>query len=270
MISEPAHNLSQLLHVAFILMFCLILSARARKQNANMFATCARHLRRASHLPRPAASTTCTQFRTLCDSSSPAQPAPNVTYETQGNVAIICLVHPATRNALGATLAARLADALHRFEQDASAAVAVLHGSGGCFSTGTDMKQSAADVLREFQAARSRQTTTTTATTTPASNTAADFCQKPIVCGIGGYCVGSGLELALRCDLRVVEEDATLGFFNRRYGVPLADAASAGRLSALVGRSRAADLLLTGRAIGGREALELGVANRVVATGTSE
>lgn len=90
---------------------------------------------------------------------------------------------------------------------------------------------------------------------------------KPIVCGISGYCIGSGLELALLCDLRVVEEDACLGFFNRRFGVPLMDGAPQ-RLTALIGLSRALDLVLTGRVVSGKEAFDIGLSNRLVAPGT--
>lgn len=92
---------------------------------------------------------------------------------------------------------------------------------------------------------------------------------KPIVCGISGYCIGSGLELALLCDLRVVEEDACLGFFNRRFGVPLMDGAPQ-RLTALVGLSRALDLVLTGRVVSGKEAFDIGLSNRLVAPGTGK
>lgn len=91
---------------------------------------------------------------------------------------------------------------------------------------------------------------------------------KPIVCGISGYCVANGLELALGCDLRVVEEDACLGFFNRRFGMPLMDDGAA-RLTALIGASRALDLILTGRFCSAKEAFDYGLANRIVATGTA-
>lgn len=88
-----------------------------------------------------------------------------------------------------------------------------------------------------------------------------------MVCGISGYCIANGLALALMCDLRVVDEDSTLGFFNRRFGVPLMDGCTA-RLPALIGLSRALDLILTGRIVNGKEAFEMGLANRLVASGT--
>jgi enoyl-CoA hydratase/carnithine racemase len=92
--------------------------------------------------------------------------------------------------------------------------------------------------------------------------------KKPMIAAVNGYCVAGGLELALLCDLRVMENDAIMGFFNRRFGVPLVDGGTV-RLAPMIGLSRALDLVLTGRQITSKEALEIGLANRVVATGTS-
>jgi enoyl-CoA hydratase/carnithine racemase len=92
--------------------------------------------------------------------------------------------------------------------------------------------------------------------------------KKPMIAAVNGYCVAGGLELALLCDLRVMESDAIMGFYNRRFGVPLVDGGTV-RLAPMIGLSRALDLVLTGRQITSKEALEIGLANRVVATGTS-
>ena len=91
---------------------------------------------------------------------------------------------------------------------------------------------------------------------------------KPVIAAIAGYAVAGGLELAAMCDLRVVEEDAVLGVFCRRVGIPLIDGGTI-RLPRLIGLSRALDLILTGRAVGSQEALAFGLVNRVVATGTA-
>lgn len=147
---------------------------------------------------------------------------------------------------------ARLRLAFDEFEADSTVNVGVLVGTGGTFSTGIDMK--CADSVRNLGNGSGKLQRT--------------HFRKPMVCGIGGYCLAGGLELALMCDLRVVEEDATLGFFNRRFGVPMADGI-ARRLSGLIGQSRALDLILTGRPIAGKEALDMGLANRMVATGTA-
>lgn len=89
---------------------------------------------------------------------------------------------------------------------------------------------------------------------------------KPVIAAISGYAVAGGLELALWCDLRIVERSAVLGVFCRRFGVPLIDGGTV-RLPRLIGLSRALDLILTGRAIAADEALAMGLANRVVDDG---
>jgi enoyl-CoA hydratase len=91
---------------------------------------------------------------------------------------------------------------------------------------------------------------------------------KPVIAAIAGHAVAGGLELALWCDLRVVEESAVLGVYCRRWGVPLIDGGTV-RLPRLIGHSRAMDLILTGRSVGAREALQMGLANRVVSDGTA-
>ncbi len=91
---------------------------------------------------------------------------------------------------------------------------------------------------------------------------------KPVIAAVAGHAVAGGLELALWCDLRVVEEDATFGVFSRRFGVPLIDGGTL-RLPRLIGLSRALDLILTGRPVGAEEALAIGLANRVVPRGAA-
>lgn len=92
--------------------------------------------------------------------------------------------------------------------------------------------------------------------------------QKPVIAAIEGYAVAGGLELALWCDLRVAGRDATLGVFNRRFGVPLIDLGTV-RLPRLVGQGRALDLILTGRPVSAEEALRIGLVERVVEPGTA-
>ena len=91
---------------------------------------------------------------------------------------------------------------------------------------------------------------------------------KPVIAAVSGYAVAGGLELALWCDLRVVEQDAIFGVFCRRWGLPLVDGGTV-RLPRLIGQSRAMDLILTGRGVDATEALSIGLANRVVPSGTA-
>jgi enoyl-CoA hydratase len=91
---------------------------------------------------------------------------------------------------------------------------------------------------------------------------------KPVIAAVAGYAVAGGLELAIWCDLRVAEADATFGVFCRRFGVPLIDGGTV-RLPRLIGMSNALDMIITGRAVGAEEALRMGLANRVVPKGQS-
>jgi enoyl-CoA hydratase len=89
---------------------------------------------------------------------------------------------------------------------------------------------------------------------------------KPVIAAISGHAVAGGIELSAWCDLRVMEVDAVVGVFCRRWGVPLIDGGTV-RLPHIVGLGRALDLILTGRAMGADEALAIGFANRVVPSG---
>ncbi len=90
--------------------------------------------------------------------------------------------------------------------------------------------------------------------------------EKPVIAAVSGYAVAGGLELALWCDMRVMEQDAVFGVFCRRWGVPLIDGGTV-RLPRLIGLGHALDLILTGRPVGAEEALAMGLCNRVVPNG---
>jgi len=91
---------------------------------------------------------------------------------------------------------------------------------------------------------------------------------KPVIAAVSGAAVAGGMELALWCDLRVMEADAYFGVYCRRFGVPLIDGGTV-RLPRLVGMGHAMDLLLTGRKVAAAEALQMGLCNRVVPSGTA-
>jgi len=90
----------------------------------------------------------------------------------------------------------------------------------------------------------------------------------PVIAAVAGHAVAGGLELALWCDLRVAEEGAVFGVFSRRWGIPLIDGGTV-RLPRLIGRGQAMDMVLTGRPVSAREALGMGLVNRVVPNGES-
>ncbi|MGB5311444.1 MAG: crotonase/enoyl-CoA hydratase family protein [Polyangiales bacterium] len=178
-----------------------------------------------------------------------------VRYELRGAVAVVTIDRPEVRNAVDVPTARALADAFRRFEADDAALVAVLTGDGGYFCAGADLKAVAAGEERDFSPEADG----------PMGPTRMQL-EKPVIAAIEGHAVAGGLELALWCDLRVVADDAVLGVFCRRFGVPLIDLGTI-RLPRLIGHSRAMDLILTGRAVTAEQAARIGLANRVVPSG---
>ncbi len=178
-----------------------------------------------------------------------------VRIEKTGPVTTVILARPEVRNAVDGPTARALADAFRAFEADRDARVAVLFGEGGTFSAGADLKAIARGEGNRFAPDGDAPLGPTRMSVT-----------KPVIAAVAGHAVAGGLELALLCDLRVVEESAVLGVFCRRWGVPLIDGGTV-RLPRLIGLSRAMDMILTGRAVGAAEALAWGLANRVVPDG---
>src|SRR6185503_11988488 len=148
-----------------------------------------------------------------------------------------------------------LADAFRAFDADEHARVAVLHGDHGTFCAGADLKALAAGTPNRVEKDGDGP-----------MGPSRMLLGKPVIASIAGHAVAGGLELALWCDLRVAADDAVLGVFCRRYGVPLIDGGTV-RLPRLIGESRAMDLILTGRPVPADEALAMGLVNRVVPPG---
>jgi enoyl-CoA hydratase len=179
----------------------------------------------------------------------------SVRAERSGPVTTVILDRPEARNAVDGPTAAALAGAFRDFDADESAHVAVLWGAGGTFCAGADLKAvGGPDGNR-----------TSPDGDGPMGPTRLRL-GKPVIAAISGYAVAGGLELAAWCDLRVAEEDAVLGVFCRRFGVPLIDGGTV-RLPRLIGLGRALDLILTGRAVPAAEALAIGLVDRVVPPG---
>ena len=181
--------------------------------------------------------------------------------EREGPVTTVVLDRAAVRNAVDRDTAQQLAEAFRAFDADPEARVAVLHGDHGTFCAGADLKALASGSGGKAFA------------TGGGNRVAPDgdgpmgptrmVLGKPVIAAIAGHAVAGGLELALWCDLRIAEDDAVLGVFCRRFGVPLIDGGTI-RLPRLIGLSRALDLILTGRAVRADEALAIGLVNRVV------
>lgn len=179
----------------------------------------------------------------------------SLTIDSKGSITIFRLSRPERRNAIDRELADQLAEAFRDFEADDAQKIAILTGHGGHFCAGADLKSIA-------EGKPNRLEIDGDAPLGPSRM----MLKKPLIAAIAGYAVAGGLELALLADLRVAEESATLGVFCRRFGVPLIDGGTV-RLPRIIGLGRALDLILTGRAVGSKEALEIGLVNRVVPDG---
>ncbi|MCY1035828.1 crotonase/enoyl-CoA hydratase family protein [Corallococcus sp. BB11-1] len=179
----------------------------------------------------------------------------SVRVEKNGPVTTVILHRPEVRNAVDRDTAAGLADAFRAFDADPGARVGVLFGDEGTFCAGADLKALSEGRLSRLEPEGDAP-----------MGPSRLLLSKPVVAAISGHAVAGGLELALWCDLRVAEEDAVLGVFCRRWGVPLIDGGTV-RLPRLIGLSRALDLILTGRPVPASEALGMGLVNRVVPKG---
>ena len=181
-----------------------------------------------------------------------------VRYRTDGPVAVVTIDRPQVRNAVDQRTATALADAFRTFEADDDLSVAVLTGAAGHFCAGADLQSLA-------EGGESDRITVDG--DGPMGPTRLRL-SKPVIAAIEGYAVAGGLELAIWCDLRVAGEDAVLGVFCRRFGVPLVDLGTV-RLPRLIGHGRAMDLILTGRPVSAAEAQTMGLVDRVVAAGSA-
>jgi enoyl-CoA hydratase len=181
----------------------------------------------------------------------------SVTVVRDGPLWTVLIDRPERRNAVDGPTAALLADALRAFDAEPEASVAVLAGAGGTFCAGADLSAYGGERANRVAADGDG----------PMGPTRLRL-GKPVIAAIEGHAVAGGLELALWCDLRVAAEDAVLGVFCRRYGVPLIDLGTV-RLPRLIGESRAMDLILTGRPVPAAEAYAMGLVNRLVPPGTA-
>jgi enoyl-CoA hydratase len=183
------------------------------------------------------------------------------------DVTVVTLDRRSVRNAVDDATARALYEAFLAFDADDNARVAVFHGEHGHFCAGWDLQAgaklaqaggAAALTHLDFDAADAKAL--------GPMGPSRLLLSKPVIAAVSGAAVAGGMELALWCDMRVMEEDAYFGVYCRRFGVPLIDGGTV-RLPRLIGLGHAMDLILTGRKVEAAEALQMGLANRVVAQG---
>ena len=187
------------------------------------------------------------------------------------DITIVSINRPEARNAVNPEMAEAMFQAFVAFDRDASQKVAILTGIPGAFCAGFDLKRAAGgmdetwfsdnDLDGDFDGRNDRPRKG------PMGPTRLTL-SKPVIAAVSGPAVAGGMELALWCDLRVMEESAYMGVYCRRWGVPLIDGGTV-RLPRIVGHGRAMDLILTGRKVDAAESLAIGLANRVCAEGAA-
>jgi enoyl-CoA hydratase len=177
-----------------------------------------------------------------------------VHYERRGASAVVTIDRQERRNAVDGPTAEELNSAYRRFEADDDARVMVLTGAGGvAFCAGADLKN-----IESFGPRMDLEDGPLGFTRLTPS--------KPTIAAISGWCLAGGLELALWCDLRIAAEGSTLGFPERRWGVPLVDGGTQ-RLPRVVGLGRALDIILSGRMVAVEEAHAMGLVNEITPAG---
>jgi len=189
-----------------------------------------------------------------------------MTVRVEKNGAVWTVIHsrPEARNAMGPESAKALYDAFQLFEEDDTASVAVFWGEGGAFCAGWDLKHAAslagAEALDPFDFPDEGDPPIA------AMGPSRLELSKPVIAAVAGPAVAGGMELALWCDIRVMEETAFMGVYCRRWGIPLIDGGTV-RLPRVVGEGRAMDLILTGRRVDADEALRIGLCEYVAPEG---
>jgi enoyl-CoA hydratase len=179
----------------------------------------------------------------------------NVLIQKHDDILVVTINRAEVRNAVDGPAAKALADAFRGFDADDRLRVAVLTGAGGTFCAGADLKAVAAGNGNQLSEQGDGP-----------MGPSRMLLSKPVIAAVEGHAVAGGLELACWCDLRVAARDAVFGVYCRRFGVPLVDLGTI-RLPRLIGHSHALDLILTGRGVGGDEALRMGLANRLTEPG---
>jgi len=171
----------------------------------------------------------------------------SVRVERDGPVVLVTIDRPEVRNAVDGPTAHLLAEAFGDFDRDEAGAGADLKALASGGRVNPLLPPDGPESVGPMGPSRL-------------------LLRKPVIAAVEGNAVAGGLELALWCDLRVAAQDAVFGVYCRRWGVPLVDGGTV-RLPRLVGHSRAMDMILTGRGVSGQEALDFGLANRLVPTG---
>ncbi|CCU76665.1 enoyl-CoA hydratase [Blumeria hordei DH14] len=190
-------------------------------------------------------------FRALCSAQSGRTYEFIKAAEPRPGVGQITLDRPHALNALTSPLIRELNEALVVFERSPQIAVIVLNGSSRAFAAGADIKEMASLTFAEAYTSSFIESWSTFTTAV----------KKPIIAAVSGHALGGGCELALMCDIIYCTQDANFGQPEIKLGI-IPGAGGSQRLTRAVGKSKAMELILTGKSFSGKLAVEWGVAAR--------
>jgi enoyl-CoA hydratase len=177
----------------------------------------------------------------------------NILVETRGNVGLITLNRPKALNALSAGLIKDLGQALDAYEADAAIGAIVVTGSERAFAAGADIKEmmgkSYMDAYLEDFITNGWERITT--------------CRKPVIAAVAGVALGGGCEVAMMCDFIIAADNAKFGQPEIKLGT-MPGAGGTQRLPRFVGKSKAMEMILTGRLMDAAEAERCGLVSRIV------
>ena len=191
-----------------------------------------------------------------------------VRVEKNGPVTTVIHSRPEARNAMDPDSAEELVAAFTAFDADPDASVAVFFGEGGAFCAGWDLKYASTLEGQEEPLAALNFPADDSPTPRGPMGPSRLVLGKPVIAAVAGPAVAGGFELALWCDLRVMEQSAYFGVYCRRWGVPLIDGGTV-RLPRLVGQGRALEIIMTGRKVPADECLRIGACEQLVPDGES-
>jgi enoyl-CoA hydratase/carnithine racemase len=183
----------------------------------------------------------------------------SIRLEARDGIGYLTLNRPEVRNAFNQEMIDEIRDALTRVDRNDSIRVLIITGAGKAFQAGADIAELSSmkpmDILRWNEGI-------------VRINGALEKLRQPVIAAINGPAMGGGLELAISCTLRVMESSAIMALPEVKLGI-IPGTGGTQRLPRLIGKGRAAELLLTGDIINAQDALEIGLVNRVVEKGKS-
>lgn len=176
----------------------------------------------------------------------------NILTETDNAIGIVKLNRPQVLNALSHDLMEELVKALEEFDHDDNIRVIILTGSDRAFAAGADIKEMSAETTISIMS-KDRFSTWDRIRNI----------KKPIIAAVSGFALGGGCELVMNCDIIIASETAQFGQPEINIGV-IPGAGGTQRLTRVVGKHKAMEMILTGRPITAQEAYRIGLVNKVV------